>query len=161
MNFSEKLKNLRKHHNLTQGDLAKKIFVTRTAISKWETGMGYPSIESLKQLSTLFGVSLDELLSDEDIKNQQKQEKVKTKKFYWLSLISFVVAAAFAIAYIPTKIKYLLIGVYVFAAVYHIGAWVYKLGNAYKPKQKIFISIRLSLIAILLTTLFIICMVKL
>ena len=50
MNFSETLKKLRQEQNLTQDDLADKIFVTRTAISKWETDNGYPSIENLKLL---------------------------------------------------------------------------------------------------------------
>ena len=50
MMFSEKLKKLRQEQNLTQDDLADKIFVTRTAISKWETDNGYPSIENLKLL---------------------------------------------------------------------------------------------------------------
>ncbi len=50
MKFSETLKKLRQEQNLTQDDLADKIFVTRTAISKWETDNGYPSIENLKLL---------------------------------------------------------------------------------------------------------------
>ncbi len=161
MKFSEKLKNLRKQHNLTQGELAKKIFVTRTAISKWETDMGYPSIESLKQLSTLFNVSVDELLSDEDIKQKQQLEKTKNQTFYWFSMVAYIFAVAFAIAFLAAKIKYLLIGTYVFALIYFIGAGVYKFGKAYKPKQKIFIAVRLSLIAILTTLIFVIGFINL
>ena len=63
MTFGEKLKKLRTDKNLTQDELAEKIYVTRTAISKWETDKGYPSIDSLKQLSNLFEVSIDELIS--------------------------------------------------------------------------------------------------
>ena len=63
MTFGEKLKKLRRENNFTQDELAEKIFVTRTAISKWETDKGYPSIESLKQLSNLFHISIDELIS--------------------------------------------------------------------------------------------------
>ena len=74
MKFSEKLKKLRQEHNLTQDDLAEKIYVTRTAISKWETDNGYPSIESLKMLAKLFNVTIDQLISDEDIKNKEDLE---------------------------------------------------------------------------------------
>lgn len=79
MTFDEKLKKLRKEQNLTQDDLAEKIFVTRTAISKWETGQGYPSIESLKLLAKLFNISIDELISDEDVEVKINQEKQKDK----------------------------------------------------------------------------------
>ena len=67
MEFNEKLQELRKSKNLTQEELASTLFVSRTAISKWESGRGYPSIDSLKALSNFFGVTIDELLSgDED-----------------------------------------------------------------------------------------------
>ena len=61
MDFSEKLQNLRKQHGLTQEELAAKLFVSRTAISKWESGRGYPNIDSLKEISKFFSVSVDEL----------------------------------------------------------------------------------------------------
>lgn len=79
MTFDEKLRKLRKEHNLTQDDLAEKIFVTRTAVSKWETGQGYPSIESLKLLAKLFDTTIDELVSDEDVKIKVKQEERKDR----------------------------------------------------------------------------------
>ena len=46
--FGEKLKKLRTENRITQDELAEKLYVTRTAISKWETGKGYPSIDNLK-----------------------------------------------------------------------------------------------------------------
>ena len=49
MEFSEKLQKLRKDRSLTQEELAEALFVSRTAISKWESGRGYPSIDSLKE----------------------------------------------------------------------------------------------------------------
>ena len=66
MTFSEKLQTLRTQEHLTQEALAEKIFVSRTAISKWESGRGYPSIDSLKAISRYFHVSVDELLFGEE-----------------------------------------------------------------------------------------------
>lgn len=67
MDFNEKLQYLRKQKNLTQEELAEALYVSRTAISKWESGRGYPSIDSLKAISGFFSVSLDELLSSDEI----------------------------------------------------------------------------------------------
>ena len=67
MEFNEKLQELRKRKGLTQEDLAELLYVSRTAISKWESGRGFPNIESLKAISKFFSVSLDELLSGEEI----------------------------------------------------------------------------------------------
>jgi transcriptional regulator with XRE-family HTH domain len=50
--FSEKLQQLRKQKNITQEELAGQLFIARTAISKWESGKGYPNIESLKSISS-------------------------------------------------------------------------------------------------------------
>ena len=67
MEFSEKLQTLRKSRGLTQEELAEALFVSRTAVSKWESGRGYPSIDSLKEISRFFAVSIDELLSGEKL----------------------------------------------------------------------------------------------
>mgnify|MGYP003419442861 CR=1 FL=1 len=79
MTFGKKIKKLRTDNGLTQDELAEKIYVTRTAISKWESGRGFPNIESLKTISKYFSVSLDELLSGEEIlaiaENDNKQKE--------------------------------------------------------------------------------------
>lgn len=67
MEFHEKLQELRKRNGLTQEELAARLYVSRTAISKWESGRGFPNIESLKAIAKHFSVSLDELLSGEEI----------------------------------------------------------------------------------------------
>ena len=67
MEFNEKLQQLRKQKELTQEQLAEELFISRTAISKWESGKGYPNIESLKSISKLFSVSIDDLLSGEEL----------------------------------------------------------------------------------------------
>lgn len=67
MELNEKLQELRKQKRLTQEELAEVLFVSRTAISKWESGRGYPSIDSLKALAKFFGVTVDELLSGDEL----------------------------------------------------------------------------------------------
>lgn len=67
MDFGEKLQELRKNRGLTQEELAQALFVSRTAVSKWESGRGYPSIDSLKEISKYFSVTIDDLLSGEKL----------------------------------------------------------------------------------------------
>ena len=67
MEFHEKLQELRKQKGLTQEELAESLYVSRTAISKWESGRGYPNIDSLKAISKFFSVTIDELLSGEEV----------------------------------------------------------------------------------------------
>ena len=62
MEFNEKLQELRKSRSMTQEELAEALFVSRTAISKWEQGRGYPSLDSLKEISRFFSVSIDDLI---------------------------------------------------------------------------------------------------
>ena len=61
MEFKEKLQELRKQKGLTQEELAEILFVSRSTISKWESGRGMPNIESLKAISKLFAVTLANL----------------------------------------------------------------------------------------------------
>lgn len=77
MDFSEKLQKLRQDRNLTQEQLANELFVSRAAISKWESARGYPSIDSLKAISKLFSISIDELLSGEELITIAETETAK------------------------------------------------------------------------------------
>ena len=67
MEFSEKLQELRKQKNLTQDELANALFVSRTAVSKWESGRGYPSLDSLRTIADYFNLTIDELLSSNEL----------------------------------------------------------------------------------------------
>jgi len=75
MEFSEKLQELRRARSLTQEELAEALYVSRTAVSKWESGRGYPSIDSLKGLSRFFSVSIDELICPDEIIEAATDEK--------------------------------------------------------------------------------------
>ncbi|MBR5572413.1 MAG: helix-turn-helix transcriptional regulator [Oscillospiraceae bacterium] len=99
MEFHEKLQQLRRQHDLTQEQLAEKLFVSRTAISKWESGRGYPNLESLKSLSKLFGLSLDKLLSSEELleaaETENRSNLRRVSAFAFAALDIMVVALLF------------------------------------------------------------------
>lgn len=80
MEFGEKIKKLRTQRDMTQEQLASKLFISRTAISKWESGRGYPSIDLLKDIAKIFDVSVDELLSSEEIIVIARDEKSSALK---------------------------------------------------------------------------------
>lgn len=129
MTFGEKLKKLRKDNNLTQEQLAEKLYVTRTAVSKWETDKGFPAIDSLKLISDLFGISVDALISDDDVKNKRLLEEKISKKFYIAAVVCLALATVFSLlAYFVNE--YLLIG----AGVSSVGYIVF--GLLTKPKYK-------------------------
>lgn len=65
MTFAEKLKAIRKQAGMSQESLAEKLGVSRQAVTKWETDGGIPDIENIMAISALFGISIDELLSNE------------------------------------------------------------------------------------------------
>ena len=62
MEFYEKLRNLRKEHRMSQEEFANQLNVSRQAVSKWESGQGFPETDKLLLISNIFGVSLDYLL---------------------------------------------------------------------------------------------------
>ena len=96
MEFHEKLQELRKSRGLTQEELAEALYVSRTAISKWESKRGYPSIDSLKEISNYFSVTIDELLSSENLLSiAEKENKANLRSmcdflFGSLDLCSFI-----------------------------------------------------------------------
>ena len=71
MEFHEKLKELRARRGITQEELAEALYVSRTAISKWESGRGYPNLDSLKAVAAYFSVTVDDLLSEGDLPSPQ------------------------------------------------------------------------------------------
>lgn len=80
MEFGEKIQKLRNQNKWTQEQLAEKLYVSRTAVSKWESGKGYPNIDSLKDIAKLFKITIDELLSSEEIIDIAKKENTSNIK---------------------------------------------------------------------------------
>ena len=97
MEFHEKLQELRKQKGLTQEELAESLYVSRTAISKWESGRGYPNIDSLKAIAKFFSVTIDALLSGEEVltiaeeDQKQKESLLRDMVFGLLDLSAAIV----------------------------------------------------------------------
>lgn len=76
------IRKLRENKKMTQEELAEKIFVSSKAVSKWETGQGFPDISLLEPLAKALNISVIELLSGEDIRNQNRSFNMAKGKFY-------------------------------------------------------------------------------
>lgn len=101
MEFNEKLQQLRTQKNLTQEQLAEQLYVSRTAISKWESGKGYPNIESLKGLSKFFAVSIDDLLSGEELITLAEIENHSNVKRIYNIINGIIDILAFSLIVLP------------------------------------------------------------
>ena len=101
MEFNEKLQKLRKDRGLTQEELAEALFVSRTAISKWESGRGYPSIDSLKEISKFFSVTIDELLSTERLLSIAERENKSNIQKMCNLLLGIVDLFSFVLIVLP------------------------------------------------------------
>lgn len=77
--FGEKVKHLREEKGMTQQTMAESLYVTRQAVSRWECGARYPDLLTAKKISRILDVSLDELLSGEEIKEKVEKEPVLAK----------------------------------------------------------------------------------
>ena len=101
MEFHEKLQELRKNRGITQEELAQALYVSRTAVSKWESGRGYPSIDSLKEISDFYSVTIDELLSgDKLLSIAEKENKTNMRNICDL-LFGMVDICSFLLIVLP------------------------------------------------------------
>ena len=101
MEFHEKLQELRKKRGITQEELAEALYVSRTAISKWESGRGYPSIDSLKEISNFFSVSIDDLLSSETLLSIAEKENKSNMRSMCDLLFGMVDVCSFLLIVLP------------------------------------------------------------
>ena len=98
MQFHEQLKSYRKERGLTQEELAQKIYVSRSAVAKWENGLGLPNDDSLNALAAVFGVDSGELLGDRGIETIFVRSQKRKRKHY--SLVNIVIPLILACVYI-------------------------------------------------------------
>ena len=81
MELQNQIKKYRANMDLSQEELAEKVYVTRQTISNWENGKSYPDIHSLLLLSNLFGISLDQLIKGDVEIMREEIKEVDLQKF--------------------------------------------------------------------------------
>ncbi len=85
MELNEKIKQYRKEAGLSQEDLANKIYVSRTLITKYESGSAFPTQENLEKIAIVLNVKVEDLLSDKE-KNEIVEKSFKTNQRFWMIL---------------------------------------------------------------------------
>lgn len=99
--FGENLKKIREEKNMTQQNLADKLYVTRQAISRWECGARYPDLITAKKLSHILDVSVDLLLQEEDIEIYEENKRINSKKIITaLFCLTILFSALFSAIYL-------------------------------------------------------------
>ena len=88
------IRALREKKGLTQEELAQRIFVSGKAVSKWETGKGYPDISLLEPLAAALGISVIELLSGQHVRNRNRAANMARGKWYVCPVCGNVLWAA-------------------------------------------------------------------
>ena len=101
MEFHEKLQELRKQKGLTQEEVAERLYVSRTAVSKWESGRGYPSIDSMKAIAAFFSVTLDDLLSPAEALTVADGDKKRTEKHFVDLVFGLLDVASSLLLFLP------------------------------------------------------------
>lgn len=88
------IKKLRENKKMTQEELAEKIYVTSKAVSKWETGRGFPDISLLEPLAKALGISVIELLSGDCVQNRNKAANMAKTQIYVCPICGNVIQSA-------------------------------------------------------------------
>lgn len=123
MEFKDKLQNLRKQMNMTQEQLASLLYISRTAVSKWETGKGYPNLDSLKEISKLFNVTINDLLSTEEIVVATDLEKKQMNQQYTIYIFIMLNFFSALLAFVPIFSNYVN-DVYVFVNLFNYDSFI-------------------------------------
>lgn len=120
MELGSQIKKYRTTMNLSQEDLAEKIYVTRQTISNWENNKSYPDIHSLLLLSSLFHVSLDQLIKGDVIIMKEEINKVEIQRFNHDGVIFALLLILFIVSVVPLAVFLSYYGLLVSAAIYAV-----------------------------------------
>ena len=117
MNVGTRIKKYREKQNLSQDELALKVFVSRQTISNWETNKSYPDIKSLTMLSNIFHVTLDDFIRGDieemkKIVSQEKVEKFNSMSYIFLAEMLIVMFSAYPLFSIDGYIGVIIWGLF-------------------------------------------------
>ena len=99
--LNEKLQQLRIKNGLTQQQLADKLYVSRAAVSKWESGRGYPSIDSLKLIADFFSTTVDELITGTQVLAIAEENKKQVKKHFRDTVFGLIDICMLLLLFLP------------------------------------------------------------
>jgi len=101
LEVSSQIKKYRSNMGISQEELAEKVYVSRQTVSNWETGKNYPDIHSLLLLSSLFNVSLDQLIKGDVVIMKKEIKEMEINKFNSYANIFTVLFILTAISAVP------------------------------------------------------------
>lgn len=120
MNLHTQIKTCRAAMRLTQEELADRVYVTRQTVSNWENDKSYPDIQSLLLLSTLFGISLDQLVKGDIAVMKKEISKEMLQKFNRLGLLFTLMLALLILSAVPLTVFLGLSGLLVTVALFSV-----------------------------------------
>ena len=131
MEIGRQIKKYRTELKLSQEELADKIYVTRQTVSNWENDKNYPDIHSLVLLSSLFGISLDDLVKG-DVKEMEEEIKTEdAKKLKRDGWIYFMLLCVIVVSAVP-----LIVGLWPAGAVVWLAVWGITMLHAHSIEKK-------------------------
>ena len=120
MEIGSQIRKYRNAQELSQEELAEKIYVTRQTISNWENEKSYPDIHSLLLLSSVFEISLDQLIKGDIEIMKREIDREEVKKFNYLGKLFAILFIASIIAFVPLVVFLKIYGVIIWAILYLI-----------------------------------------
>lgn len=137
MELHTQIKKYRTGMNLSQEELAEKIYVTRQTISNWENNKSYPDIHSLLLLSSLFNISLDQLIKGDIPMMREEINNEELQKFNRDGLIFTVLLLLLIVSFVPLFVFLDYYGVIIFAILWLIGMYYARRIEKYKKAHDI------------------------
>ena len=120
MEIGSQIKKLRNAQGLSQEELAEKIYVTRQTISNWENEKSYPDIHSLLALSSIFEISLDQLIKGDIEIMKQEISKEEVRRFNRMGRLFAVLFFASIIIFVPLVVFLKIPGMIIWAIIYMV-----------------------------------------